>query len=150
KTYPFSPGQHILDWGSGSGIIGATLAKRFPEQKITLADDLLRAVMCSQETLRLNHLEHCSVIAEDGLGEQLQQQSFQTMISNPPFHQGHKTHYAPTRHFIKKASEILPRNGELWLVASRFLDYGRQMKPLFYQVEKVTENRSFIIWKARR
>ncbi|MEG3638320.1 class I SAM-dependent methyltransferase [Magnetococcus sp. PR-3] len=142
---------HLLDWGCGCGLIGTTLAKREPTLQVTLSDDMVRATLCSAETAQLNGVtERCHMVLEDGIGSILQRQSFDTVVTNPPFHRGQSLNRAVAERFIQHATEILERKGTLWLVANGFLDYGPLLKEAFATVEVALRDTKFVVWKATK
>ncbi|MBF0358636.1 MAG: class I SAM-dependent methyltransferase [Magnetococcales bacterium] len=147
----FDPGPQVLDWGCGTGLLSAVLAKRWPNSFFTLSDDLWSAVRCAKLTMSQNQLaERSRVIAEDGIGPILSQQKFSTIISNPPFHRGVRTDSTAVETFIKKGVEVLEKGGSLWLVGNSFLNYSQQLSKHLQHVETVVENSKFSIIRGRR
>ncbi|MFT5159206.1 MAG: 16S rRNA (guanine1207-N2)-methyltransferase [Paracoccaceae bacterium] len=56
---------------------------------------------------------------------------YDTVICNPPFHQGRAAEPAIGIEFIRKAAQILKPNGSLWLVANRQLPYEAALEQNF-------------------
>ena len=76
-------GMHVLDAGTGTGIIALMMAQRFPEALVTAIDVDEGAVRQAQENvLQSPFSERIEV-----LGESLQQHEgrYDSIISNPPF-----------------------------------------------------------------
>lgn len=115
------PDGHLLDFGCGAGVVGATLARRYPDSHITLLDVDAFAVASSRLTLAANRIENAEVILGNGIDAAPHHLS--AVISNPPFHQGVHTHYAATEHMLREAAAHLRRGGVLRLVANSFLKY---------------------------
>ncbi|MBF0214996.1 MAG: methyltransferase, partial [Magnetococcales bacterium] len=149
ETVQDSPGARVLDWGCGSGVIGATLAHRFPAIHVTLSDDLLTATRCARRTVELNGLDaRCEVITEDGIGPQLVNKRFDTIFTNPPFHRGVRTDHDATLAFLAAATQRLVTGGSLWLVGNRFMDYGTLLKEQLGAVEEIDGDDAFTVWRG--
>lgn len=144
-------GERILDWGCGSGLLGVSLARRWPGTQVMLSDDLWSAVRSAQRTAELNGVaERCEVVAEDGIGAQLRERRFDAIVSNPPFHRGVRTDHEPARRFVRETTDILRTGGVLWLVCNHFLDYGSLMSGPLVQVERVVNNGRFAVWRGMK
>lgn len=150
---PAKAGERILDLGCGTGVLGAALAKRFPELQVTLSDDLAAAVRAANRTITINGLEErCHVVAEDGPprpdGGELR--PYAAILSNPPFHRGTATDYPLARSWLERAADLLKHHGRLWLVGHRFLNFGELMKESFTRIDEVAADGSFIVWRGRK
>lgn len=145
------PGERVLDWGCGNGVVGLAMARRWPNARVVMSDDLWRAVRCARRSRELCEArDRCSVVAEDGWGPGLQEEPrFHTILSNPPFHRGAETEYRATHQFLKRAGEKLHPKGALWVVGNRFLAFDAIMAGLFANVEAVAETNSFTVWRAK-
>lgn len=142
-------GERILDWGCGHGLLGVSLARRWPGKQVLLSDDLWSAVRCARRTAELNGVaERCEVVAENGIGPQLRERRFDAIVSNPPFHRGVRTDHEPTRRFMADSAAVLRTGGTLWLVCNHFLDYGAAMSQHLTQVEQVENNGRFAVWRG--
>ncbi len=135
-----------LDMGCGCGIIGMSLLKQQPELDLTACDVSVMAVEATQLGFAHNKLEG-KVYASDMWSEV--EGRFDLVISNPPFHTGVKTDYAPTEQFIRQAKKHLNRGGELRIVANRFLKYPDLLEEVFGNCERIAETGKFCIWSAR-
>src|SRR5690606_13659908 len=60
------PQGHLLDFGCGAGVLGATLRRRYPQSRVSLLDVDAFAIESSHLTLAANGLE-AEVIAGDGI-----------------------------------------------------------------------------------
>lgn len=114
------PAGHLLDFGCGAGVIGATLKRRYPHSQVTLLDVDAFALASSRLTLAANGLD-AEVLAGDGINAA--PMALDAIISNPPFHQGVHTEYQATETLLRQAVVHLKPGGELRLVANSFLKY---------------------------
>jgi len=144
---PHSFKGDVLDFGCGAGIISAAIAKASPETKLTLIDISALAIASSQETLSINHLNG-KCIASDGLSEITQ--SFDHIVSNPPFHQGLKTHYAATELFLSRCSKHIKLQGQLVVVANSFLQYQPIMESSVGPTERAIVANGFSVYLTKK
>ncbi len=143
------PGQRILDWGCGSGILGAALAHRFVDLHVVMSDDLVTATQCARKTMEINGLQdRCEIVTEDGIGTQLAPMRFDAIITNPPFHRGVRTNHKTTLTFLASAATALNPGGTLWLVGNRFMNHGTLLKEYFTQVDEIDGDETFTVWRG--
>ncbi|WP_447746335.1 methyltransferase [Pseudomonas nicosulfuronedens] len=141
------PAGHLLDFGCGAGVLGATLKRRYPQSRLTLLDVDAFAVESSRLTLAANGLEG-EVIAGDGIDAA--PSDLAAIVSNPPFHQGVHTSYAATEHLLRESARHLAPGGELRLVANSFLKYLPLIEQHLGPCRTLAEADGFRIYSARR
>lgn len=141
------PAGHLLDFGCGAGVLGATLQRRYPQNRLTLLDVDAFAVESSRLTLAANGLEG-EVIAGDGIDAA--PDNLAAIVSNPPFHQGVHTSYAATEHLLRQSACHLAPGGELRLVANSFLKYPPLIEQHLGSCRTLAEADGFRIYSARR
>ena len=138
----------VLDFACGAGVIGAWLSARFGRELLVDGVDVqAQAVACARETYRRAEVSG-DIIASDGLEGVTGR--YQTLVSNPPFHQGVKTDLDISDAFLRRASAHLLPGGELWLVANRFLPYRPLMEQHIGPCELMAEDKRFIVYRVRR
>ena len=135
----------LLDFGCGAGVISAFLAKQYSGIQLTALDISALAVASTKETLKINRLSG-EVLASDGLNNAIG--SFAHIVTNPPFHQGLKTHYAATEEFLRKCPKHFVKGGNLTVVANSFLKYQPILAEGFKQVQTTKSQRGFNIYFA--
>lgn len=141
------PSGHILDFGCGAGVLGASLKRRYPESDITLLDVDAFALESSRLTLEANGLK-ADVIGGDGIDAA--PHNLTAILTNPPFHQGVHTHYQATEHLLRQAHSHLITKGELRLVANSFLKYPPLIEQHLGPCETLAERDGFRIYRARK
>jgi len=139
------PRGSILDFGCGAGVLGAALARRYPEQSVTLADSCAFALRSAQLTLEANGLGG-EVQAVEGIASA--PTGLAAIISNPPFHQGIATCYQTSEDLLREARSHLAVGGELRIVANRFLQYPPLMAQYLGGFETMAEQGGFHVLRA--
>lgn len=137
----------VLDFGCGSGVIGAYVAKTMPATSVEMIDINLLALECSKATLEKNDVQ-AKVYPSDGLANVTGRVN--GIVTNPPFHSGVKTEYTTTESFIRHALDKMNKHAPLVLVANSFLKYGPIMEQSFGSFVIVTEDRKFKLYQCRR
>jgi 16S rRNA (guanine1207-N2)-methyltransferase len=124
ETVPVLPGP-VLDVGCGAGIVGIWYHLR-GAGAVTFVDADAAAVEATRASIaRLGSNVDptlLTVVAGDGLpGPRPFTPRFQSIVSNPPFHQGVQTNHRVTASLIAEAPGLLLPGGTLTLVCNRFL-----------------------------
>jgi len=89
-----------------------------------------------------------SAFASDVLADVAE--TYDVIVTNPPFHSGVRTTSAVAVRMIEEAPEHLAAGGVMWLVANRFLDYLTPLRDAFARAEIVHEDNKFRVYRARR
>ncbi|MGB1198836.1 MAG: methyltransferase [Thalassotalea sp.] len=137
----------LLDFGCGAGVIAAFIGKNNTEITLALTDVSALALASAKETLSINQLSG-DVFPTDSLSNITQK--YQYVISNPPFHQGIKTHYQATESFLNGISRHITHKGSLAIVANSFLQYLPIMEKSFTSATKLTQQKGFAIYYASK
>ncbi|XQW84590.1 methyltransferase [Thalassotalea piscium] len=145
ENLPNFDNGNMLDFGCGAGVIAAFIGKRTTNLTLDLADVSALALASAKKTLSLNQLQG-KVFPTNSLSDINEQ--YQFVISNPPFHQGIKTHYQATEDFLSGISGKITANGSLTIVANSFLKYQPLMEKNFNQVTKIHQEKGFSIYHA--
>ena len=141
------PGTDVLDLGCGTGLVGLAAQRR--GAIVTLVDVSQRAVMSSRKTFAANGYPDCTACASIGASA-VAERSFDTVVTNPPFHKGHGVDFEVAQLFVSDAARVLRPGGRLYLVANAFLEYGPWLRRHFASSEVVWENTRFRVWEARK
>ncbi len=140
-------GAQVLDLGCGTGLVG--LAALRQGVQVVLTDVSARAVISARETLAANGYPDVPVVHTCGAAG-IPAATFDTVVTNPPFHQGHGIHFAVARLFIQEAARILKADGTLYLVANAFLNYAPWLQERFRDVRLVWQDKRFHVWGGRK
>lgn len=141
------PTGHLLDFGCGAGVLGATLKRHYPESQVSLLDVDAFAIASSRLTLAANGLQ-AEVLAGDGI--HAAPFGLAAILSNPPFHQGVHTSYAATEQLLREAAQHLIPKGELRLVANSFLRYPPLIEQHLGPCQTLAAADGFHIYRAIR
>lgn len=145
-TLPDSITGKVLDFGTGSGVIAAVIGRLNPDCELHLADVNALAIASAKKTLRINNLSG-QVFATDSLSHI--SGKYNTVFTNPPFHQGVKTHYAATESFLDGICQHMQPQGKLFVVANSFLNYQPIMEKRLTTVDRLLTNNGFTVYRAR-
>ncbi len=74
----------ILDLGTGSGIIGITLARNFKKSNVLLTDISLKAIEIAKRNINANTLKNIHCIQSNWF-ENIHNSVFDIVVSNPPY-----------------------------------------------------------------
>mgnify|MGYP002700125427 CR=1 FL=1 len=135
----------VLDLACGSGIIGLTCKTRQPELYVEMVDIDGMAIASAELNAKKLGLD-CPTFVSDGLSNT---KKFNTIICNPPFHQGKDTDYNFTQQLIRTAKQHLLPRGEVWIVANRQLAYEQWAEKSCHSVEPVVQGNGFKVLKLK-
>ena len=140
-------GNSVLDFGCGAGILGMILAVLNPDRTIYAVDIDAFALHSTALSFASNDLS--SQLELNPIAD-IQDFRFKmnSIVSNPPFHQGVATDYQASENLCRYAATKLQSGGELWLVANRFLNYPTLLEQHFNQVTIETDTQGFKVIKA--
>ncbi len=137
----------ILDLGCGWGVIGISVARTWPETRVTLADVNNRALQLSRENAERNRVK--VICAEsDGMAA-FEGQAFDAVITNPPIRAGKQVIYK----MFADAAACLKPDGALYLVIRKQQGAEsciRYLQTICASVEKLDKSGGFWVIRAKR
>ena len=136
----------LLDFGCGAGVIACFIGLTRPETELHLTDVSALAIASAKKTLEINNLNG-QVFATDSLSNITE--TYQHIISNPPFHQGVKTNYQATEQFLSGIQPHLSDGGTLTIVANSFLHYQSMIKQSLGHSEELYKKAGFTVYHAK-
>ena len=142
------PGARLLDLGCGYGLIGLIAAQN-EATHVDMVDTNLLAVAAAQANLALYGIQNARAFPSDAL-EAVIDRRYTHVVTNPPFHVGHSVDYQVTQAFIQQAWQVLEPEGQLLLVANKFIRYDLEMTPLFKPIERLAETNRYQLLSARK
>lgn len=140
-------GTRVLDLGCGTGLVGLAALRRGAD--VTLVDVSTRAVAATRRTLAVNGYPTAPVYLSVGSAA-VAGQTFDTVVTNPPFHSGYEMDFDIAQLFIAETAQILRPGGTLYLVVNAFLDYKGWLQEVFPHVELAWQNDSFKVWQSTK
>ena len=140
--------SRALDWGCGSGVIGAALKLANPGARVDLVDSNAMALRAACETQTANGLNPEGVYPSDGFSQV--NDVFDLIVTNPPFHSGLNTGFITTEQFIGDSGAHLSESGRLIMVGNSFLNYLPRLREHFPIVKILDQNPRYRIFEARK
>ncbi|PYE89230.1 class I SAM-dependent methyltransferase [Phyllobacterium leguminum] len=141
----------VADFGAGWGYLSAECVKH-PQKisKLDLYEADFEAIEAARKNLSglsggipLGFFWH-DLVAEPVM------EIYDTVVMNPPFHEGRAMDVSLGINFIAVAARRLKPGGRLLLVANRQLPYEAALAPLFRSVEMLQDAQGFKVIEARR
>jgi len=84
QKYDLNSPLKILDLGTGSGIIGITLAKNFKKSNVLLTDISIKAIKVAKKNIEANYLQNIHYVHSNWF-ENVDNTMFDIIVSNPPY-----------------------------------------------------------------
>lgn len=134
--------NEVLDLGSGNGIMAAEIAKIFPDANYHLMDDAILAI----ESAKLNFDEQNVSHHWTADLSQFKDESFDLVVSNPPFHFEHEVNIQIPLSLFQEAHRCLKSGGSFQLVANTHLNYKTHLVKWFHRVDVLAENDKFVVY----
>ena len=145
EALPEEMSGDILDLGCGWGVIGISIARKWPGTRVVLADVNTRALDLSRENAKRNRAE-VTCVESDGMAA-LAGQVFDAVVTNPPIRAGKQVIYK----MFADAADSLKPGGALYLVIRKQQGAESCMKYLgtvFAAVEKIDKSGGFWVIRA--
>ncbi|WP_339950652.1 methyltransferase [uncultured Albimonas sp.] len=137
----------VADLGAGWGYLSARILE---SEKVT-ALDLIEAEQAALDCARRNLDDprarfHWADVRAMPLGRA----SHDTVVANPPFHDGREVSLALGTAFLEAGARLLKPSGRLWLVANRTLPYERVLETAFVEWSEIGGDRTYKLLCAHR
>jgi 16S rRNA (guanine1207-N2)-methyltransferase len=142
---------NIADFCAGWGYLAAEAALKCKALK-SIA--LYEADYASLEAAKINMLNIAPAMPttylwQDLIGEKAKG-DFDTIIMNPPFHQGRAADAGIGNAIIRNAHNALHKGGKLYLVANRALPYEATLNACFFKTGELARNNYYkVLWATK-
>ena len=137
--------SRIIDFGCGTGVLAASIARLRPDARVIATDQSAVAVESARATMDANGLSgRVTVVRDDGVSEQ-PDASADLILFNPPFHSGSAVHADTSLRLFADAARVLAPGGELWVVANRHLGYKSHLERLVGPTREVARTPKFTV-----
>tara|TARA_B110000967_G_C18890111_1_gene566755 strand:+ start:841 stop:1932 length:1092 start_codon:yes stop_codon:yes gene_type:complete len=134
----------ILDLAAGNGILAYAVQKEKPNSEIHVLEDSHLALESSKMNIEGTnvhfHYNDCLADFED--------QSFDLIVSNPPFHFEHETNIEVALELFKEVKRCLKKGGSFQMVTSHHLNSKTHLYKLFHKVDIVSEDLKFVVYNC--
>jgi 16S rRNA (guanine1207-N2)-methyltransferase len=139
---PLAPGARVLDFGCGSGILGAVLAARTSDARVDFLDVDAVALAAVAE-----NVPGARTVLADGIAD-VGNEAYDAIISNPPYHEGKAETTRTVEAFVADAPRVLAPGGRLVLVVQRRLTLEAELRATFRTVRILDEDALYRIWEG--
>jgi 16S rRNA G1207 methylase RsmC len=142
-------GDLLLDFASGSGVIGRVLAAQYP-----LADvHLLEADAVAMDAAQRNCTHVASIkgyhLGDGWLALAGGDLSFDVVVSNPPVHIRRQDDFSVVQMLIDGLSSRLNKpNGQVWIVAQAYVPVGLLLEAQMLASSVMWTDGRFVVWKG--
>lgn len=139
---------NILDVGCGYGPIGLTIAKENPDRQVEMVDVNERAMQLARKNSEQNKVHNVSIY-QSNLFENVKDDSFAVIVTNPPIRAGKKV----VHELFEQSYQHLTNHGELWIVIQKKQGAPsaiEKLKSLFNEVEVVVKKKGYYIIKSKK
>lgn len=136
----------VLDFGCGAGVITAALLMEQAELQLECVDINAMALASCELTLAANGMT-AKVYPSDGISQT--EGKFDSIISNPPFHDGLVSTTDIAEQFVANSVAKLTQNGQWHIVANRHLPYADTIERHFKQFSVTAENNKYKVYSAK-
>lgn len=133
-----------LDLASGNGVLAATIRQQHQNCELHLIDDSFLAI----ESSKLN-IKGAAVFYHynDSL-ENIEDNYFDFVVSNPPFHFEHENNIDISIRLFQELCRCMTLGGQFILVANKHLNYKTHLAAIFKDCQTVSENEKYVIYKC--
>ncbi len=132
----------IVDFGAGSGVVGAALLERAPPStEVYLLDHDVIALEAARQ-----NVPGARIVPSNRLGAI--DRPIDLIASNPPIHEGGAQSLRTLRALVRDAAGALGSRGRLVVVTQRRLGTEAILRRSFSRVERMAEQGPFRVWCA--
>lgn len=134
----------VLDYGCGSGVIGAAALAQEPGIVLDMLDSDTVALEAARENVPGARSVPGTRLADT------EYQAYAAILSNPPLHQGAVEDHTLLERLVADAPSHLAPGGLLQIIVQHRLPLDRLFAQHFGHVDIVAENGRYRVWRAKR
>ncbi|MHA1265211.1 MAG: class I SAM-dependent methyltransferase [Candidatus Helarchaeota archaeon] len=139
---------HVLDMGTGYGVIGIVIAIENPKLQVIMTDINRRAVWIARENVQFHKLKNVRIFWGDFYAP-IKNLKFDIILTNPPLALGQKK----IKNFINETPDYMKRNGFFYLVARTrqgAKKIAEMMRTTFGNVELIKIQSGYRLFRAQK
>jgi 16S rRNA G1207 methylase RsmC len=136
---------NILDLGCANGVIGIKAKLLNPSAHIIFADESYMAIKSAKENFKKFFEGSEASYIWSNCYEDSDLDKVDTVLCNPPFHQGNTVGDFIAWQMFHDALHALNPGGLLRVIGNRHLGYHVKMKKIFKNSELINQNKKFVI-----
>lgn len=140
----------FIDLACGTGVVGATVARRHAGVRVHASDESAAAVASARATVAANRLEGRMTVTRDDALSRRPDASASLIALNPPFHRGAALDESIARHLFADAARVLRPGGELWTVWNSPLQYRPALERIVGPTRQIARNAKFTVTASTR
>lgn len=137
--YPVDPSHKLLDLGCGYGYLSIK-AKQLGYQTIDASDNNAASIIACQANFALHQING-NVFIDDCASRASNR--YDTVLCNPPFHQGFDHDKKLIERFCQAASRVLHQQGQAFFVINQFIGLEKIASAYFRQQQIVVQEQGF-------
>lgn len=142
--------SQVIDLGCGNGVIGLTVLANEPSAQVTFIDESQMAITSAKQNISTNLpdlIAQCQFYLDDCLTN-IDSNSVDLILCNPPFHQNTATTDHIAWQMFKDSYRVLKKGGELRIIGNRQLAYHVKLQRIFGNEKLIASNNKFVTQSA--
>lgn len=140
------PCEKAMDLACGNGILGKVLISKKADIELHLVDDSKLAIESAKLNVSGKMVHYHQQFTLTGF----EPNSFDYIVSNPPFHIEHEIDISLPIRLFKEALSCLKPNGVFELVANQHLNYKTHLIKISNQVDIIKENDKYVVYRCTK
>jgi len=142
--------SQVIDLGCGNGVIGLSVLANEPSAQVTFIDESQMAITSAKQNISTNLpdlIAQCQFYLDDCLTN-IDSNSVDLILCNPPFHQNTATTDHIAWQMFKDSYRVLKKGGELRIIGNRQLAYHVKLQRIFGNEKLIASNNKFVTQSA--